>query len=227
MKIGAIVQARMSSKRFPHKVLNEVDGEPLLQYLIERIKLCSKLDHIVVATSTDKSDQEIYNFCEKNGYACYRGSLNNVASRFYELAIEYSLDVIVRLNADSPLLDHMLIELAIQHFLRENCDLVTNTFPRSFPKGQSVEVINVKKFLNAYLSYNNEDEYEHVTFHFYNHPNQYKIYNFSFEKDLRTIQLSVDTPEDLEVFKQIISKMNRPHWEYNLEEILSIYSFIQ
>ena len=58
-------------------------------------------------------------------------------------------------------------------------------------------------------------------------PNQYKIYNFSCEKDLRTLQLSVDTPEDLEVFKQILSKMHRPHWEYNLEEILNIYSFIQ
>ena len=147
--------------------------------------------------------------------------------RVYELAKEYSLDAIVRLNGDSPLLDPKLIELAIQHFLRENCDLVTNIFPRSFPKGQSVEVINAKKFLNAYLSFSNEDEYENVTPHFYNHPNQYKIYNFSFEKDLGTLQLSVDTPEDLEVFKQILSKMHRPHWEYNLEEILNIYSFIQ
>ena len=82
-------------------------------------------------------------------------------------------------------------------------------------------------FLNAYLSYSNEDEYEYVTLHYYNHPNQYKIYNFSYEKDLRTLQLSVDTTEDLEVFKQILSKMDRPHWEYNLEEILNIYSFIQ
>ena len=227
MKIGAIVQARMSSKRFPKKVLNEIDGKPLLQYLIERIKLCSKLEHIVIATSIDESDQEIFNFCQKYGHECYRGSLNNVASRFYELAMENSLGAIVRLNGDSPLLDHMLIELAIQHFHRENCDLVTNTFPRSFPKGQSVEVISVKNFLKAYLRFSNKEEYEHVTAHFYNHSNQYKIYNFSFEKDYRTTQLAVDTPEDFEVLKQIISKMNRPHWEYSLEEILKIYSFIK
>ncbi len=223
MKIGAIVQARMNSTRLPGKVLTEVDGRPLLQFLLERIQHCSNLDEIIVATSTEELDTQIYDFCINNNYSCHRGALANVASRFYEIIKAHSFDTIVRVNGDSPLLDPQLIEQGIAHFQKRNCDLVTNTFPRSFPKGQSVEVIDAEKFCSAYLDFQDSDDFEHVTQYFYKRPEQFNIYNFSTDKTLGELQLSIDLPEDLERFQQIYKKMTLPHWQYDLDQILTIY----
>ena len=88
MRIGAIIQARMTSRRLPGKVLAEVHGRPLMQYLLERVERCTELDAVVVATSTDPSDDPIESFCAERGIDCCRGSLENVAalsSRSFEM----------------------------------------------------------------------------------------------------------------------------------------------
>ena len=100
MKIGTIVQARMSSQRFPNKVLYEVAGKPLLQYLLERLEHCNCLDAIVVATSVDDSDTPIAEYCQQHSMACYRGPLANVAGRFNQVLDIYQFDGFVRVNGD-------------------------------------------------------------------------------------------------------------------------------
>ncbi len=143
MKIGVIIQARMSSQRLPDKVLTMVNGKPLLQYLLERLTHCSSIDQIVVATSEDKSDDPIAVFCHEYGALCFRGPLQNVAKRFYMALEKYNLDAFVRVCCDSPMLDQKLIDQGVKLFNGEY-DLVTNTLRRSYPVGQSVEVIRYR-----------------------------------------------------------------------------------
>jgi spore coat polysaccharide biosynthesis protein SpsF len=223
MKLGAIVQARMSSQRLPGKVLRQVAGKPLLQYLLERLDHCCYLEAVVVATSVDGSDTPIADFCQELGVACCRGPLFNVAGRFKEVLEEYQFDGFVRVNGDSPLLDQRLIEEGVAIFLKGDFDLVTNVLTRTYPKGQSVEIVRGETFRAAYQFMRTEDELEHVTRHFYNHRDDFRIFNFESGQDQSGIQLSVDTPQDMDIFASIISHMNKPHWEYTLTETLRIY----
>jgi spore coat polysaccharide biosynthesis protein SpsF len=223
LKIGAIIQARMSSERLPGKVLAEVAGKPLLRYILERLEHCESLDEIVVATSLDESDTPVEEYCRDRGVPCYRGSLDDVAGRFTSLLREHPFNVFVRVNGDSPLLDQGLITSGIELFQSGDFDLVTNIFPRSFPKGQSVEIIRAVAFVDAYERMREKAELEHITRYFYMHPKEYRIHNFTHSENLNNIQLSIDTADDLKVFSAIISQMSRPHWEYALDEILPLY----
>ena len=223
MKIGAIIQVRMGSERFPGKVMYNVAGKPMIQYLLERLDHCTLLDTIVVATSTDDKDTQIADFCVEWGVNFYRGPLSNVAGRFKEVLDLYSFDGFVRINGDSPLLDQQLIDKGISIFLKGNFDVVTNIFPKSFPKGQSVEVVSANLFKKAFPLMKESYDLEHVTPYFYKKMEQIRIFNFSSLNDDAGIQLSVDTQKDMDMFTSIISKMKRPHWSYSLDEVIGIY----
>jgi len=222
MKIGAIVQARMSSQRLPDKVLTMVNGKPLLQYLLERLTHCSSIDQIVVATSEDKSDDPIAVFCHEYGALCYRGPLQNVAKRFYMALEKFNLDAFVRVCCDSPMLDHKLIDQGVKLF-NGKYDLVTNTLPRSYPVGQCVEVIRASTFKNVYEKMSRPDHFEHVTKYYYEHSDEFRIKNFSNDKDLSSYRLVVDIPEDLKRIEKIINSMTRHHTKYSLDDFIELY----
>tara|TARA_Y100000294_G_C8550927_1_gene335246 strand:+ start:96 stop:779 length:684 start_codon:yes stop_codon:yes gene_type:complete len=223
MKIGAIIQARMNSQRFPGKVLYEVAGEPMLQYLLQRLNHCYGLSAVIVATSSEESDTPIVKYCMEQDVMFYRGSLNDVASRFKEILEINKFDGFIRISGDSPLLDQRLIERGVDIFLNGDFDMVTNILVRSFPKGQSIEVLKSAVFLDSYNKFNNEDEREHVTRYFYKNSSSFAIYNISSKINYSNIQLSVDTDQDMNIFKKIVSQMNKPHWHYTMDEILHMH----
>lgn len=222
MKIGVIVQARMSSQRLPSKVLALVNEKPLLQYLLERLGNCSSIDQIVVATSDNKSDDPIAEFCNEYGALCNRGPLQNVAKRFYMVLEKYNFDAFVRICGDSPILDQRLIDQALKIY-DEKCDLVTNILPRSYPLGQSVEVIRASTFKKVYDKMSTPDHFEHVTKYYYEKPDEFRIKNFSNKKNLSSYRLVVDTPEDLKRIEKIIVSMTKPHIEYSLSDSINLY----
>ncbi|MEI7982382.1 MAG: NTP transferase domain-containing protein [Bacteroidota bacterium] len=223
LKIGAIVQARMNSQRLPGKVLYEVNGKPLIQYILERLEQCSIINEFVIATSLERSDDQIEEFCSKKHVPCYRGSLTDVASRFKELLEKERWDAFVRVNGDSPLIDQDLIDKGVNFFIDGNFDLVTNVFPRSYPLGHSVEIVRASTFKKIYSRMNDSDDFEHVTRFFYQNPKEFKIFNFTSLTDYSSVHLSIDTLQDMQVFSSIIKRMTRPHWDYHLEEVLEMY----
>jgi spore coat polysaccharide biosynthesis protein SpsF len=113
----AIIQARMSSSRLPGKVLSDIAGRPMLQRVFERTMKSKSIDSLVLATTADPSDNILEQFCQKQGVPCYRGSLPDVLDRFYQTAVQFHADVIVRLTADCPLIDPDLIDLTMTAFL--------------------------------------------------------------------------------------------------------------
>ena len=122
----AIIQARMGATRLPGKVMMEIDGVPLLKIMLSRVMRSKSLDKVIIATSTSPLDNDIEDFCKKNGYESYRGSENDVLSRYYECAKIYNADVIVRLTADCPLIDPEIIDRVIQLYFDSNVDFAAN-----------------------------------------------------------------------------------------------------
>jgi len=212
----------MSSKRFPGKTLYKVQNKPLISFLLETLSKCRGLDDILLATSIDKSDDPILDYCEKKSVRHFRGSLDNVAERFKDIIEAENIDAFVRLSGDSPLLDPQIIEKAVALYRKNEYDIVTNVLNRSFPKGQSVEVVNAKTFLEAYSELKSNEDKEHVMPFFYRNKDKYNIFNIESDYDASTVQLSVDTDGDMRIFKLILNKMDRPHWQYNWKEVLEL-----
>ena len=124
----------MSSRRLPGKVLRPLAGQPTLQYLLERLARCEQVDRVIVATSTESSDDPVAAFCESAGTLVHRGPLEHVAARFGETVERFGLDAFVRVTADSPLLDQRLVDRGVALYRDGEFDVVTNVFPRArFP----------------------------------------------------------------------------------------------
>lgn len=123
----AIIQARMSSSRLPGKVLMEINGRPMLQHVIERSMRAEQIDDILLATTTDPSDDPLELFCHSKGIPCFRGSLSDVLDRYYQAARQFHADVIIRLTADCPLLDPTILDRTVSAFLGEQYESGSNT----------------------------------------------------------------------------------------------------
>lgn len=222
MKIVAVIQARMSSQRLPGKVLRNVYGRPMLSYLIDRLKSCTEIEGIVLATSNDLSDDCLYQFATEIGLPCFRGALDDVASRLLNAADELGAQAFVRVNGDSPLLDGALVdEFATIFKLNQNIDLVTNVAKRTFPKGQSVEIISCDSLRKQISAGMTAHEMEHVTQGYYSRPDAYNIINIEYKEQLGSVQLSVDTQEDFERFERILGTLSEPYWQHGIDAIVS------
>lgn len=221
MKIYVIIQARMSSKRLPGKVIQIVNEKPLLIYLIERIRRAN-VDGLILATSVEKSDDPVFQLCQEAGIICERGPLDNVSLRIKEVLLKHGMDAFVRISGDSPLIDQSIVSNAVSIFKNGEYDLVTNVLERSFPKGESIEILNSDVFLSAFPKVAEPEYCEHVMPYFYQNLGKNRIYNIHSGIDAGKIQLSVDTKEDIEMFEKIVLKMDRPHWEYTWKDIIKL-----
>lgn len=220
-RVMAIIQARMGSRRLPGKALARIVGKPLLAYVLERLRRCRDLDQIVVATSNELADTAIYDFCQRHEVACVRGDHENVARRLVETLERLPCDAFVRVCGDSPLIDPQIIDMAVELYRTGRYDLVTNTQPRTFPTGQSVEVVQAQVLRDALGEMHAPEHFEHVTRFFYEHPRRFRIFNLAAEQKYDGVSLAVDTPEDLERMEKVIAGFDRPHWHYGLREILA------
>lgn len=221
-RIDAVVQARTGSSRLPGKVLREIDGRPMLQLLLERLWLCRSIDRVAVVTSAEPADDPIQRFCEHLEVPCLRGPLADVAARYRAALDVFGLDAFVRVTGDSPLLDPALVDRAVALFREGGADVVTNVWPRSFPRGQSVEVVDAGAFRRAYAAMHRPEQREHVTRLFYETPDQWRIRNFAAPDPHADVQLSVDTPDDFALLEAIVARMDQPQWTYGLTEVLEL-----
>ena len=215
----------MSSRRLPGKILTEVNGKPLLGYLTERLVQCRKLSGIAVLTSDEADDDPVVDWCRQQALTVFRGSLNDVLARFTGVAERLGETAFVRVNGDSPLLDPSVVDRGVEEFAAHAVDLVTNVFPRSYPKGQSVEVVSLAALQRSAACMISAEDREHVTRFIYNHHKDFRIHNFSSGLDLGDLQMSVDTQDDLEMFRQVIGRMTRPHLEYGLNDLMLLFGY--
>jgi len=219
--IVATIQVRMSSSRLPGKALCNVCGRTILGHVVDRLRQCKTIDGLWIATSTDRADEAIAAFAKREGINLYRGSLEDVAGRLLNAAQAAAADALVRINADSPLIDPAIVDRAVTLYRKERPDLVSNVLRHTFPRGQSAEVIRVPALARAYREITSADEREHVTPWFYANPARVRIVGFETARPRETMKLSVDTAEDLHRIEVILSRLGEPAAAHGLDAILA------
>ncbi|MGB2601415.1 MAG: glycosyltransferase family protein [Candidatus Omnitrophota bacterium] len=230
MKIGAIVQARTSSTRLPGKVLKELplgSGITVLEQVIRRLKRSKKLNTIVIATTTDAQDDAIVEVVRKENVVLFRGSRDDVLSRFYLAAKENGLDVVVRITSDCPCMDPDVLDMVISTHLENKGDYTSNTLKRTYPRGLDVEVLNFDVLEGAYENAEHDFEKEHVTSYIYDtHPNMFKIDHFTAPEgfDASDIRATLDTEED---YKLLCTVFNHLYEENEFFGVKDLIAFIE
>jgi len=195
-----IITARMTSERLPGKPLRRLEGRAILGRVLDRVREAESVSSVLIATSTLSSDDPLFEFCVSEATDCFRGSLEDVAGRLLSAAADRDADAFVRISGDSPLIDPQLIDFAIATYIETRPDLVTNVFPRTYPAGQSVEVITTSA-LNRLWRLQSCAEgartlNEHVTAGFYKFPVLWDIVNFTSGLPGPHPSMAVDTSED-------------------------------
>ncbi len=208
MSVNAIVQARCGSTRFPQKVFAEIDGHPLLWHVVDRLKHARMIDDIIIATTTNEQDRIIEDWCIQENVNCFRGNEYDVLNRYYNAFLSFPSDVIVRITADDPFKEPEVIDQVIRKLLNEKYDLVTNNFPPSFPEGLDCEAFSFSVLETMEKSTHDAFEREHVTQYVYHHPDQFRIGNVSFDKQLSSYRWTIDNEEDLKMVREIYAKRN-------------------
>jgi spore coat polysaccharide biosynthesis protein SpsF (cytidylyltransferase family) len=222
MNIALVVPIRTNSKRFPNKIFKKIEHENIFSILIKRLFFLKKKYPLIIATSQKKNDETVVKACLKYNVSHYRGSLNNVLKRFIDLAEFFKLDYIVRINGDSPLIDHRIILRLLKYIKKKNkYDLITNIFPRTYPIGQSVEIINTKSLKKIYKKTSSHDR-EHVTSFFYKNSNNFKIKNIFNSTDYSHIKMAIDEKKDYLKLKKIY-KTNPEIINYRLKKLSLLF----
>ena len=205
--VGIIVQARSSSTRLPNKIYKKIyKNYSVLEFLLYRFQNPKNIHKLIIGT-TKKDLKKIRKIAAKYNFIVETGSENNVLSRFYKIAKKYKLDVIIRVNADSPLLSKKIIEKYIRIFLKnKNIDYLTNILKPTFPHGSAIEIFKFNVLQKAFRNAKNKDEIEHVTPYIYKNKNKFSILNIKLKKNYSKYRLSIDYPEDLNLLRKIIPK---------------------
>ncbi|MNW45222.1 3-deoxy-manno-octulosonate cytidylyltransferase [compost metagenome] len=203
MNITAIIQARMGSTRLPGKVMKQLMDRTVLGHVITRCQAIPIISKVVVATTTLDEDQEICEEAMKYGVSVYRGSKDNVLSRYYEAATIEQSDVIVRITSDCPLIDPKISEDVINSFLHNDYDYVSSGLSNTFPRGLDTEVFTYKALQEAYNRATKEYEFEHVTPYIYQHRDKFKVATYKNSTDQSQYRLTLDTEEDWELIFKI------------------------
>lgn len=232
LSITVIVQARMASSRLPGKVLLDIAGQPMLVRVVERARRARTVSQMVVATTLDASDDPVERLCEERGYPCFRGSTHDVLDRYYQAARQFGAQIVVRITADCPVIDPVLIDEAVKALLGvrgeglgvksestekdqltpnsqllTSYDFVANRLPppwgRTYPIGLDVEACTFAGLEMGWREARQPHQREHVMPFFYDNPERFRIYLVNHDADLSAYRWTVDTAEDLDLLRRI------------------------
>lgn len=222
MRVVAIIQARMGSTRLPGKVMKDLCGDTVLARVVHRTRRARRLDEVVIATTTKPADDVIVRECERLGVACFRGDEADVLDRYYQCALEYNADAVVRVTSDCPLIDPELIDRHVDRLLARwnEVDFVTNMMRQSYPLGLAVEALPMDVLARMKRMSQTDELKEHVTTLAYAQPDRFHIEHVLYSTDLSYMRWTVDTAEDLEVVRLIVSHFG--HDKFRWTEVLPL-----
>ena len=239
-RIIAIIQARMSSSRLPGKVLLDIAGQPMLAHVVARTSKATTVNNVIVATTTDVSDDPVAAFCHSKGISNIRGSLHDVLDRYYQAASQAKADVVVRVTADCPVIDPALIDDCVNTLLEDSFDFSCNRLPspwsRTYPIGMDTEVCTFRALKKAWEESTKTIHREHVVPYLYEgvelktvssqisegiSQRGFKIAQLHHEPDYGNMRWTVDTPEDLEFMRQLFNRFNNRD-DFSWQDILHL-----
>lgn len=209
----------MGSSRLPGKVLKPINGKPMIEWQILRI-LESEVDNIILATSDNASDDELANAVLKLGIDVFRGSLDDVCSRFVGILMKSKPEYFIRLTGDCPVVMPDLIDSMMSEFEFQELDYLSNINPPTYPDGLDVEIISTKAFLDYSRTGLMADDLEHVTLGMRQRPSQLKMGNFKNAHDFSKLRWTVDYEEDLNFIREIYKFFVTNELGFRMDDIL-------
>jgi spore coat polysaccharide biosynthesis protein SpsF len=221
--ILAILQARMSSSRLPGKVLKPILGQPMILRQIERIRQACRLDRLVMATSTDASDDVLVRVSEAEGVECARGDLDDVLDRYYQVARKLTPAHVVRLTGDCPLLDPEAVDELIAFHVEGGFDYSSNALDElTLPNGLDAEVMRFECLERAWREARLPSEREHVTPYLYNHRELFRLGSYRVEQDLSHMRWTVDEPDDLEFVRRVYESLYAGNPRFRMRDVVAL-----
>lgn len=209
MKIGAIIQTRMGSTRFPGKVLENLKGDrKILDYVVNQVKFCQSFNNLIIATTTLEQDDVIVEYAKNNNLEFFRGEPLDVLDRYYQCAKHFELETVIRMTSDCPFLDPEIVDKTVNLFQKNEYDYVSNNMIRTFPVGFDVEVFSFHALEKAWNEAILPSEREHVTPYIKKNSNIFKIFNLENEKRTANYRITIDRREDLVFLKEIAKNIN-------------------
>ena len=206
IRILAFVQARLTSKRLPNKVLLKIDDKTVIENIFLRLKNSKFLNKIVFLIPDNKKNHRLRNFLKKKRYAFFCGSENNVHDRYYKATKKYNANIIVRITSDCPLVDYRLMNKMLKKFIKNSkSEYLSNTTPRTFPDGLDIEIFSSKAIEFASHYAKTKYDLEHVTPYI---KKNLKCSNYINNKNLSKLRWTLDTNKDYAELKKMFSINN-------------------
>ncbi len=226
--------------------MREILDQPMLVQVMERLSRAESLHQVIVATTTEAADDPVAALCQKQGYAYFRGSLQDVLDRFYQAALAYHADVVVRVTADCPLIDPAVVDLTVRAFLGQvkppaqrtslgaipPYDFASNRLPppwkRTFPIGLDTEVVSFAALERAWKEAAQQHQREHVLPYLYDdigvdfdQPSRFRVLVVDWTQDYSSLRWTVDTPQDLDLVQRIFSAFG--HNRFGWQDVLALF----
>lgn len=220
-KYTVIIQARTQSTRLPNKVLALINDKPLIWYIIERLKSCKRIEQIILATSNREEDKKLIEIANDCKILSFVGDENDVLSRFYQAALKFNADPIIRITGDCPLVDPDLLDEMLGFYLENNYDFVSNTIIPTYPDGLDIEIFSFKSLRKTFNEAKLKSEKEHVTPYIWKNPGIFQLYNYRNKEELSNYRWTVDEQSDLELIRQIYSNF-KPKIIFSFQAVIEM-----
>jgi spore coat polysaccharide biosynthesis protein SpsF len=206
MRIIATIEARMTSTRLPGKVLLEARGAPLLHHLVDRLRDVPSLDGIVLATTTNRTDDVLAQFAARERIACFRGSEDDVMARVIGAAGSVEADVVVEITGDCPVIDPQIVEQTIRMFLAHDVAYASNVIVRSYPDGMDTQVFSLDTLERSAALTSERLDREHVTLHIREHPEIFSRVHLVAPPEMHwpDLGLTLDEPADYDLIRRLV-----------------------
>ena len=222
--ILCIIQARFGSNRLHGKVLMDICGKPMLYHVVKRAQKSKLIDKVVIATTDKQEDDKTEMLGKEIGVDVFRGNENDVLDRYYRCAEKFGADIVVRVTGDCPLIDPVIIDKTVTHFVENNFDYVSNAYPiPTYPDGLDTEVFSFKVLKRAWEEAVIPSEREHATSHIWkNENNKFSLGIVKSQTDLSNKRWTVDDKRDLQFVDKIYKYLYHNDSFFFTEDILEL-----
>ena len=220
-KITVIIEARTGSSRLRNKVIAEIEGKPMIFYVIDRVKQIKSVEQIILATTQEKNDKILIEIAKQNSIGIFTGDSMDVLNRDYQCALQNNADPIIRITGDCPLIDPDIIGEMLEFYLKNNYDYISNRINPKYPDGLDVEIYSFRTLQMVEQNAKWSSERELVTTYITKNPKIFKIFSYENQEDLSGHRWTVDEQNDLEFVRKIYSIM-KPKTNFSMNEIIEI-----
>lgn len=221
----AIIQARMGSSRLPGKVLADLEGKPVIDWVYRRVARIEGLDAVVIATSTAPQDDPLVRHCETHGMPVSRGDEHDVLDRFYRVGQQFGATAVMRITADCPLIDPRRSQQVLETFVATpGCQYASNIEPRSVPDGLDTEMVDFATLEGLWRETTDPQSREHVTLYLRRHLDDFRTAAVGGEPEWANLRLTLDTEDDLRLLRDLARRLCERNWFGHLEQIAALLS---